>query len=380
MVVTKKNKTLAPKFNKSQAMKYVKALGDDASIVENGTIYDITSLIDTGSYLLNAQVSKSIYGGIASNRIMSLAGEESTGKTFLLLGIIKHYLEQNPDAMVVFFESEGAVNKETIESRGIDSSRVILKPVISVENFKKTCTKFIKDYTADPKDERIPIFMCLDSLGMLPSEKEVQDAQDGKDKSDMTRPKVIKSIFRILTVALAKANIPLIVTNHVYATMEIYGKPEMGGGSGLKYAGSLILYLSKAQYKEKDENTKKEDHAGILVTSYTHKSRETREKKKVKFVIHADYGIDRFSGLFEFCVDTGLILKTGNRWYWASEGEETATYQKTINRDPSSFFNKKRLDEIDIMCNKYFGYGKGEKSAFDTDTFHDDSEDDETED
>lgn len=348
----------------SRAKKYMNALGENASIVSNGTIYDTVSYIDTGCYLLNAQISLSIYGGIPSNKIIGLAGEESTGKTFMLLGIVKHYLENTPESVVVLFESEGAINKKMIESRGIDSNRVILKPVVSVEEFRKVCTKFLDDYMKEPKEERLPVLFGLDSLGMLPSQKEVQDAIEGKDKTDMTRAKVIKSIFRILTVGLAQANIPLLVTNHVYSTLDLYAKAEMGGGSGLKYAGSFIIFLSKSQYKEVDDFSKKEDHAGITVTSFTYKSRETKEKKKIKFVIHAKHGVSKYSGLFDFCVEVGLLAKKGNRWYWVSEGEDTAKFRKSIESKPEDFFIKPRLDEIDKVCHTYFGYGDGKSSEF----------------
>lgn len=341
-------------------LKYVKALGENASVVSEGTIYDSITNIDTGCYLLNAQISKSIYKGLFSNKIIAISGEEGTGKTFILLGILKKYLEDNPESIVIFFESEGAVNKEYLEKRKIDTNRVVLVSVKSVEEFRHQSTNFVKNYLQDAVENRPKVLMCLDSLGMLPSEKEVRDAEEGNDKSDMTRPKIIKSLFRILTVDLARANIPFIVTNHVYATMDMYGNPEMGGGSGLKYAGSTILYLSKAQYKEKDAETKKDEHKGILVTSHTMKSRETRQKTKIKFVIHSDYGLDKYSGLFDFCCDVSLIAKTGNRWYWVSEGEETAKFRKEIESKPSEFFNKKRLDEIDIVCERYFGFGEGD--------------------
>ena len=43
---------------------------------------DVERFIDTGSYILNAQLSGSIYGGLPSNKITAFAGESSTGKTF----------------------------------------------------------------------------------------------------------------------------------------------------------------------------------------------------------------------------------------------------------------------------------------------------------
>jgi len=346
--------------NNPFALKYLKALGDNASIVETGTIYDSVNYIDTGCYMLNAQFSSSIYNGLPSNKITAIAGEESTGKTFLLLGFIKHFLKTNKDSFVVFFESEGAVNKDTFEKRGIDSSRVILKPVRSVEEFRHISTNFLKSYMKDDVKERPKIFMCLDSLGMLPSSKEVKDAEDGNDKSDMTRPKIIKSLFRILTVDLASANIPFVFTNHLYATMDMYGAPDMSGGSGLKYASSVIIYLSKSNYKEVDgvQTVSGGEHMGISVTSHTIKSRYTKQKKKIKFVIHVEYGLDRYSSMFDFCYDNELIGKKGMKYYWKSDGVDSQLeFKKDILKSPKSFFIKKRLDELDAFCKKYFGYG-----------------------
>jgi len=345
------------KANKSRALGYLKVLGDNATIVSDGTVYDSVEYIDTGCYLLNAQLSNTIYGGIRSNKITGLAGEESTGKTFLLLGLVKNYLEMNKDAMVVFFESEGAVDKYTFESRGIDTTRVILKTVESVEDLRHRSTVFLNAYKADTTKDRPKIMMCLDSLGMLPSDKESDDAQEGKNKADMTRAKVIKSLFRIITIKLALANIPLIFTNHVYDVMDQYSLPEFSGGKGSKFSASTLLYLAKSNFKDTDAQTHAEEHSGITVTSHTVKSRDTRQKTKVKFVIHVKHGLDKFSGMFEFCKDFGLLEKIGNRYFWASEGDDDPKYKKAILADPASFFTKSRLDDVDATCREYFGYG-----------------------
>ena len=342
------------------ALKYAKAMGDNSSVVSNGTIYDSIGYIDTGNYLLNAQISKSIHNGIPSNKITMFAGEESTGKTFLLLGVIRHYLDSDKNNIVVFFESEGAINKKILESRGIDTTRVVLKSVDSVEEFRHASITFLDNYLKDDPDERPKVFMCLDSLGMLPSSKETNDALAGNDKSDMTRPKILKSVFRILTVKLAAANIAMVVTNHVYATMDMYGAPQISGGSGCKYAASTIVMLTKGNYKEDGDGheSKSGDHMGISVGSTLIKSRDTRQKKKIKFVIHVKKGLDYFSGLFEFCYEEGLIEKRGRSYFWASEGEESkALFKKVIMDDLKGFFNKQRLKELDKYCIKYFGYG-----------------------
>ena len=223
-----------------------------ASVVDEGiSAGDCNSFVDTGSYILNALISGSIFGGLPSNKITALAGETSTGKTFFALSIVKHFLSSNPDAQVIYFETESAVSKDMMVSRGIDVKRVGLVPVTTVQEFRTQSIKVVDEYMKLKKEDRPPLLFVLDSLGMLSTSKEIQDATDGKETRDMTRAQVIKSIFRILSLKLGQAQIPLIVTNHTYEVVGAYvPTKEMGGGTGLKYAASTILFLSKK--KEKD--------------------------------------------------------------------------------------------------------------------------------
>ena len=222
-----------------------------AGLLSEGGVGDIESFVDTGSFIFNALVSGSINGGVPSNKITALAGESGTGKTFFCLGIVQNYLAENPDAGVVYFESEAAISKQMIDERGIDGSRMILVPVTTVQEFRTQAIQILDKYLSQDKEKRKPMMFVLDSLGMLSTSKELGDAAEGKDTRDMTRAQVVKAIFRILTLKLGKANVPLIVTNHTYDVVGAYvPTKEMGGGSGLKYAASTIIYLSKK--KEKD--------------------------------------------------------------------------------------------------------------------------------
>ena len=216
-----------------------------ATLVSDGVAAgDTSGYIDTGSYVFNALVSGSIYGGVPGNKITAIAGESSTGKTFFCLGIVQHFLESNPDAGVIYFESESAISKQMIEDRGIDSNRMMIVPVTTVQQFRTQAIKILDKYTE--LDDKKPMMFVLDSLGMLSTSKEIEDSEAGKETRDMTRAQVVKSIFRVLTLKLGKANVPLLVTNHTYDVVGAYiPTKEMGGGSGLKYAASTIIYLSK---------------------------------------------------------------------------------------------------------------------------------------
>jgi RecA/RadA recombinase len=203
-----------------------------AALVSDGVAAgDVESFVDTGSYIFNALVSGSLFGGIASNKITAIAGESGTGKTFFCLSVVRNFLNINPDAGVIYFETESALSKNMIESRGIDSRRMVIFPVDTIEEFRTQAVRIIDKYIEQPKEERKPLMFVLDSLGMLATNKEVQDASDDKNVRDMTKAQLTKSVFRILTLKLGKANIPMLVTNHTYDVVGSYvPTKEMGGG------------------------------------------------------------------------------------------------------------------------------------------------------
>ena len=125
--------------------------------------------------------------------------------------------------------------------RGIDPDRMVIVPVTTVQEFRTQSIKVLDRYLQDDVDIRKPLFLCLDSLGMLSTTKEVEDTADGKETRDMTRAQVLKAAFRVLTLKLGKAKVPMVVTNHTYDVVgSMFPQKEMGGGSGLKYAVHLL--------------------------------------------------------------------------------------------------------------------------------------------
>ena len=195
----------------------------------------------------------------------------------------------------IYFETESAISKDMMETRDIDVKRVGLVPVTTVQEFRTQSIKVVDEYMKLKKEDRPPLLFVLDSLGMLSTSKEVQDATDGKETRDMTRAQVIKSIFRILSLKLGQAGIPLIVTNHTYEVVGAYvPTKEMGGGTGLKYSASSILFLSKK--KEKDGT----DIVGNIIKVKAQKSRFTKENSQIETRLFYDArGLDKYYGLLE---------------------------------------------------------------------------------
>ena len=321
-----------------------------AGVVSDGVAAgDIASFIDTGSYIFNALLSGSVFGGLPSNKITALAGESSTGKTFFALGIVRHFLDTDPDAGVIYFESESAISREMIESRNIDSRRMVIVPVTTVQEFRTQALKILDKYLEQKVEDRKPLMFVLDSLGMLSTTKEIEDSEAGKETRDMTRAQVVKAIFRVLTLKLGKANVPMIVTNHTYDVVGAYvPTKEMGGGSGLKYAASTIVFLRKS--KEKDGT----EVVGNIIKCEAKKSRLTKENSKVATRLYYDErGLDRYYGLLELGEKYGVFTRKGNRVVVG----ESSVYPSVILADPEKYFTSEIMQALDECAQKEYGYG-----------------------
>jgi RecA/RadA recombinase len=328
----------------------VKEIGDDYTQLA-ADISDDQQYIDTGSLVFNGLVSGSIFGGVCSNKITAIAGESSTGKTFFALAVAKNFLDTNPDAYVLYFDTESSITRALLESRNIDTKRFVVINVVTIEEFRTKALKAIDKYLQMPIDERKPCMFVLDSLGMLSTEKEIRDALDDKQVRDMTKSQLVKGAFRMLTLKLGQANVPLIVTNHTYDVIGAYvPTKEMGGGSGLKYAASTIIYLGKK--KEKDGK----EVIGNIIKAKTHKSRLSKENKTVEIrLYYDDRGLDRYYGLLELGEIGGLWKNVAGRYEIGGK----KIYAKQIYADPDTYFTPEVLQALDETAQKEFSYGQG---------------------
>ena len=327
----------------------IKETGNEyASLVSDGVeAGDVDSFIDTGSYIFNALLSGSLYGGLPSNKITALAGESATGKTFFLMGIVKNFLDSNPNSGVIYFESESAITKQMVIDRGIDPERMVILPVTTVQEFRTQSLKVLDSYLM--KADKRPMLMCLDSLGILSTTKEVEDTSSGKETRDMTRAQVLKAAFRVLTLKLGKAKIPMVITNHTYDVVgSMFPTKEMGGGSGLKYAASSIFYLSKK--KEKDGS----EVIGNIIHCKNHKSRLTQENKMVDVRLTYNKGLDKYYGLLDLAIKYGMFKQVSTR---IELPDGTKQYAKTINNDPEKYFTKDVMELLNEAASKEFKYG-----------------------
>jgi RecA/RadA recombinase len=327
-----------------------KGIDNTNLLSDGGNSSEFSETIDTGSYILNAALSGSLYGGVPNNKITAFAGESATGKTFFVLGVLKQFLNDNPTGGVIYFDTEAAVTKSMMETRGIDTKRVVISEPSSIEEFRTNATRILTNYI--DSDEKQPMMMVLDSLGMLSSAKELEDVESGKQARDMTKSQLLRGTFRVLSLKLAKANVPLLVTNHVYDVIGAYvPTKEISGGSGLKYAASSIAMLGK----KKDRDGK--DVVGNIIKVTMHKSRFTKEQSKIEVKLSFDKGLDRYYGLLDLAEKYEIIKKVSTR-YELPDGRKV--FGKAINENPKEYFTDDIMHQLEIAASTEFLYGQPE--------------------
>jgi RecA/RadA recombinase len=290
---------MAKTFSFDELDKSLSKVSELGSILTENKFSKIDEYIPTGNYVLNAQLSGSLFGGIPNTRSVALSGESGVGKSFLCLNIARE--AQKMGYYIIYCDSESAIDEDIARKFGLDPEKIRYQPVNTIKSLKGFCAN-LYDQLKDKKDKGfgVPkIMMIVDSIGNLATEKERSDALAGSDKKDMTRAGDIRSLFRIITTDLAELKIPLVFTNHSYTAVGSYVPTQiMSGGGGAIYAASIILMLSKANLKENNKDAEKAGmtKTGVLVTSKPTKNRFAKPIP-VKFHISFYNGMNPYVGL-----------------------------------------------------------------------------------
>lgn len=307
--------------------------------------------VNTGSYTLNAALSGSLFGGMPNNKITVFAGDPATGKTFFVLGVVKQWLEDNPDGGVIYFDTESAVTNQMLSERGIDLTRIVKSEPETIEQFRQTALQILDRYDETPQKSRQPMLMVLDSLGNLSSAKEVEDIRAEKDTRDMTKAGLIRGTFRVLRLRLSKLNVPMICTNHVYAVVGAYVPTKaLSGGSGLIYVSDSIAMLSKSKDRDKEKNV-----IGSIVKAKMFKSRLSRENSEVEVRISYAGGLDKYYGVLEMAVEAGMVEHSAGKYTFSGQ---KPVFASKIQEAPEKFFTEAFLKELnDKYVRPNFSYG-----------------------
>ena len=373
-------KTASKKFEFSKVGSILDNIAKSVPIQVEKEIKE-KKFISTGVYIVDAAMSgRLLGGGIATNRISVFAGESGAGKSFLAYSVAKN--AQKEGYSVIYIDTEQSVDLEDLPKFGVDNDLEKFRLIRSnkVEDINITLTQLIDELKEQKMSgyELPKLMIILDSLGQMASNKEKEDLLKGNIKQDMTKAKAIGSMFRSINNDLGYLDIPMIVCNHTYLTMDLFPQHVMKGGLSLLYTASVIGFMTKSKLKTGEEDDMDLGQSGISVLFKTQKNRLAKPKK-IRFDISFAHGMNPYTGLDAFCrpefyeqigiakgkeeVDkqTGEITFNpgGNRWFVRHLGKSVTTKQlfkpeiftqevlEAMNPIVNDYFRFKSLDEIE---------------------------------
>jgi RecA/RadA recombinase len=321
--------SLLDKIKKNSTIK-------ETAILSKSKFFNSKDLITTPIPAMNVAFSGDVDGGYTPGLTM-WAGPSKHFKTAFSLLMAKAYQDKYPDAVILFYDSEFGTPQSYFDSFGINRDQVVHTPITDVEQLKFDIMNQIKEIQRGEH-----VLILVDSIGNLASKKEVEDALDQKSVGDMTRAKQIKSLFRMVTPHLTLKDIPMVVVNHTYKTMEMYAKDVVGGGTGSYYSADNIYILGRQQEKEGTELI------GYSFIINVEKSRYVREKSKIPVTVRFDGGISRYSGLLDMALESGHVVKPNNGWYAKVDmetGEVEAKKVRLADTESEEFWESILVDK-----------------------------------
>lgn len=301
------------------------------------------TMIPTDVPMLNVALSGSIDGGVAPG-LTVLAGPSKHFKTSFALKIASAFLKSDPEAVMLFYDSEFGSPQSYFDTFGVDTSRVLHVPITNVEELKFDLISQLENM-----DKEDNVIVVIDSIGNLASKKELDDALDEKSVADMSRAKALKGLFRMTTPYLTMKNIPLLAVNHTYKEIGLFPKDIVGGGTGIYYSADNIWILGRRQNK-----------TGTEVTGYdfiinVDKSRYVKEKSKIPITVSWDGGINQYSGLLDVALAGGFVVKPSNGWYQKMSEEKK---YRASELDESFWSEIVESDEFKRFCESLYKIGE----------------------
>lgn len=326
-------------------------LFDMMNAASEGTINDIKKYIGSGSYAFNLALSGDMFQGYIGNKITALSGDSGTGKTLAALAAANDLLENDPNAVVIYIDTEGATDQEQIAALVCDPSRFHHILVNQIEEVSQILLDIAAKQKELPAKEKHQVLIIIDSLGNLTTSKEMNDLTDGNDKVDMTKAKKLAAMFRASTVPLTEAGICTIFTNHVYDTQELYSQKIMKGGKALVYLASTIIEFSKRKDKDGTEVV------GNIIRCSAKKARKAKENAVVNMYISYKNGLNRYWGLLELAEEVGFVKRVGNR-YEFPDGQKL--FLKEIIKEPKKCWTEAHLKVLNEKVKHKFNYGNND--------------------
>jgi RecA/RadA recombinase len=341
--------TISKPFDPS---KFTKSITKSIKGISTG-FNDPDTWISTGNYALNKRISGSFNQGIPLGKITMFAGASGSGKSFVCSGSIVKYAQQQ-DIFCVLIDSENALDEAWLKAVGVDTSPDKLMRISAslIDDVAKIISDFVEAYKTDyldvAKEDRPKVLFVIDSLGMLLTPVEVSQFEAGDMKGDMGRKaKQLKALVTNVTNMIGNLNIGIVMTNHTYASQNMFDStPNISGGSGIIFASSIVVLMDKLKLKKDEDGNKTTDVQGIRSMCQVVKTRYAKPFEKIELEIPYSTGLDPYSGLFDYFLSKSVLTRTGNKYIYNDlSGNEHKYFEKEYRRNENNI--------LDLIMNEW---------------------------
>lgn len=330
----------------------------DTQILSKSTLFNKPPVFTTNIPMINVALSGEIDRGMQAG-ILTIAGPSKHFKSLFAILMAKAFMDEHPEGILLFYDSEFGSPISYFESFGIDTDRVLHNPITNAEKLKFDIMAQLETIADGDK-----VMIIIDSIGNTASKKELDDALSEKSVADMSRAKALKGLFRMITPTLTLKDIPLIAINHTYKEQGMFPKTIVSGGTGIYYSSNIIWIISRRSNKDKDSKL-----TGYDFVIKVDKSRAVKEGTQIPITVSFDGGIDPFSGLRDFAEAAGYLKKVKIGQAKAFEGIDPATKNVLVPAtkpdDMGPDFWTTMLDQTDLALAIRSTYKHGETSLID---------------
>jgi RecA/RadA recombinase len=343
------------------ALSEIDTVNPYASFLNESTLSTVDDWIDTGSMVLNALISGSIYGGIPKGRVVQLAGPSMSYKS----GFVKQILAnaQKKGMTVVIFDTENAIDAEGAASLGLDISKVKYVPSTTIEGTRNAIYKFLTKV----KEKKLEgqFIIAIDSIANLQSEMELSRMEKESVSADMgSFAKAIKSLLKTCTNMSTLTKTPIIITNHVYdnpAAMFPSIEQNISGGKAAVFLPSVTVQLARKLVADDDGKTldsklavSQKKYSGVVIRALTVKNRFIKQYLEGEMYLSFSTGLNKYYGLLEIMKGMGVVEGRGSVYYdW--NGNKLG-FQKHW-RSNIDLWENTLLPELEKRIKKEWSYG-----------------------
>lgn len=307
----------------------------DAYVLSESRLFEAKDIVTTNVPALNIALSGDAFFGGMVPGLVQIAAESQHFKSKFAIELVGAFLNKFPAGIVLFYDSEFGTPESYFKDINIEN--IIHCPVLNLEQFRSDIVKQLNEITQEDR-----VLILVDSLGNMPTIKELTDAADEKVTQDMTRAKVMKSVFRMIMPLINSKDVYGVMVNHTYKTIEMYSKDVPTGGTGSIYNSNVIWTITKAKEKEEKETK------GFQFTICTYKSRFIKADTKIPIMVYFDEGIKRWSGMLDLAVEAGYVIRPTAQSY-ARKDKPDEKYKAKDIEDNEEFwmalFNETDINE-----------------------------------